>query len=89
MEQFLQLILDRLNSIDDRLNKIEETSARHDENLKEHMKRSDLLEKNLSLIESELDEQMKPIQTHINYVEGFFKLLGVIALVVGIYSTLK
>lgn len=89
MEQFLQLILDKLNSIDDRLNKIEETSARHDENLKEHMKRSDLLEKNLNLIESDLDEKIEPIQKHINYVEGFFKLLGVIALIVGIYSAVK
>ncbi len=89
MEQFLQLILDKLSSIDDRLNKIEETSARHDENLKEHMKRSDLLEKNLNLIESDLDEKIEPIQKHINYVEGFFKLLGVIAVIVGIYSALK
>lgn len=89
MEQFLQLILDKLSSIDERLNKIEETSARHDENLKEHMKRSDLLEKNLNLIESDLDEKIEPIQKHINYVEGFFKLLGVIALIVGIYSAVK
>lgn len=89
MEQFLQLILDRLNSIDNRLNKIEDTSARHDENLKEHMKRSDLLEKNLALIESDLENKIEPIQKHINYVEGFFKLIGVIAVIVGIYSALK
>lgn len=89
MEQFLQLILDRLNSIDDRLNKIEETSARHDENLKEHMKRSDSLEKNIQLLESEFDEKIEPIQKHINYIDGFFKLLGVIAVAVGIYSALK
>lgn len=89
LDKFLDLILERLTSIDERLNKIEETAARHDENLKEHMKRSDLLEQNIKILETELENELKPVQTHIVYVSGFFKLVVFISILVGIYSALK
>lgn len=45
--------------------------------LKEHVRRSNLLE-----------AQMKPLQKHVYMVEGFFKYVGAIAVILGALATL-
>lgn len=46
--------------------------------LKEHMKRSDILER-----------QFQPVKKHVAMVEGALKLLGLISVLVGIYIGLR
>lgn len=81
----------KLNKIDERLDKltesvhsIDKTLARQEENLKEHMRRSEANEKAVELLSIEL----KPIKTHVNRIDGALKLIGLIAVAIGIATGL-
>lgn len=65
------IVLDKLDKLDTRLNSIDVTLAKNTESLEYHIKRTDLLEK-----------QIAPVVKHVNHVEGilrFFGLVGVVA----------
>jgi hypothetical protein len=63
-----------------RLNAIDQTLVKQEENLKTHMYRTELAEKRLEHIESDLE----PVKTHINRIDGGLKLLGIISLLLTI-----
>lgn len=65
----------------DRLSTIEKVLIVQETNLQQHMKRSEYLEK---LVEKVEERDLKPIRKHVNQVEGGFKFLGVVSLVIGI-----
>lgn len=76
----MSLVLSKLDKLDskidstnDRLNSMDKTLVKQEENLKEHMRRTAILE-----------EGLKPVQKHVTRVEGALKLLGVISVLVGI-----
>lgn len=76
------LLQDQTNKLDEqhqeldrRLDNIEKVMIAQEINLKEHIRRTDLLE-----------EALKPIQKHVAMVEGVFKFLGLISLLLGIAS---
>lgn len=71
------------NELDKRLDNIEKVLLAQEINLKEHMRRTDALEK---LMETIREKEMLPIQKHVNMVEGVFKFLGLIALLLTIVS---
>lgn len=78
----MQFIHDLLAKIDSRLDDMHEVQVRHDENLKEHMRRTEILE-----------SELKPIKNHVDKVTtiGQFLLgaVGLLALVATIYAALK
>lgn len=76
----LDMIADQLKRIEDsmdktseRLNSIDKTLVKQEENLKEHMRRTQILE-----------DDIKPVKKHVARVEGAFKLVGLVATLVGI-----
>lgn len=85
--------LERIDEGMDELNKKQAeqniTLAVQSEQLKEHMKRSDNIEKYVA----ELEDQMKPIQKHVTTVNALILLLGgifaVIAALEGILKIVK
>jgi len=77
-------IKDQLNKLDEKLDNVDKTLIVQAEQLKTHIYRTELAEKRLEHIEG----GMVPVNAHINKVEGAFKALGVLALVVGIIAGL-
>lgn len=69
--------------LDRRLDNIEKVMIAQELNLQTHMKRSDNLEK---LVQTMQEKELKPLHRHVAHVEGAFKLLGVVALIVGLIS---
>lgn len=63
--------------VDSRLYDIEKVQLAQEINLKEHMKRSENLEKLISHLE---ENDIKPVVRHVSMVEGALKLLGVIGI---------
>lgn len=59
----------KVDKIDGRLLVIDKTLVKQEANLKEHMRRTDLLENDL-----------RPIKTHVAMIQGALKLIGLIAL---------
>lgn len=62
--------LDLLINIDARLDSVDRTLIKQEENLKQHMYRTELAEKRLELIESEL----KPVKNHVTSITAIAKV---------------
>ena len=65
-------ILNKIDNIDEKIGNIDVTLATQEENLKHHMRRTELAEESIEI----LAKQIKPISKHVYHVEGAFKLLG-------------
>jgi hypothetical protein len=52
--------------------------AVHNELLREHERRSLALEKRQDVLVEKLDERLKPIENHVNWVNVVLKTLGVV-----------
>ena len=69
----------KLDKIDSRLDIMDQSFVKYNAQLEYHIKRSDNIEDYLTLLEDEL----KPIQQHVNRVDGALKLLGALAIGIG------
>lgn len=79
-------ILNKMDSLDKSVDSINITLAVQSEQLKEHMKRSDSLEKYVNKLETEL----KPVHQHVERVNTLMLLLaGILALIGAIEGILK
>lgn len=83
-DKILELIMAKMDKIEDKVDKIAINTARQDVtlqnqhlSLEEHIRRTNALE-----------EVVKKLVKHTNWVEGVFKALGLIALVSGIVASL-
>lgn len=75
---------DRLEKIIDRLDDMNTTLVRHDENLKNHLYRTELLEKTIEKFFHELI----PIQTHVSQLNGALKFIGIVSTMMGIVAAI-
>ena len=72
----------KIDLIGERLNSMDKTLIKQEINLSEHMKRSLANEESVKILSNEL----KPIRTHVNHVEGALKLIGLLGVIMGIIS---
>lgn len=70
---------EKLDRIYDKIERIVIIQARQEENLKEHMKRTAIAEKNIEIIHKELS----PIKNHVERVKGAFWIITSIGAIVG------
>lgn len=75
----------KLDKLDERLDSIGILQAVHTEQLKEHMRRSDLLERRIE----QVDQELKPVERHVAVVNGIMKLVGIIGTLAAIALALK
>jgi hypothetical protein len=85
LEELLEGLTDKVDEqhkdIDRRLDNIEKVMIVQELNLKVHMKRSDNLE---DLVNAIQEKELKPLHKHVSQVEGVFKFLGLLALILTI-----
>jgi hypothetical protein len=88
------LILSRLDSfeasvrsLDTKVGDLVSVTVKQEENLKEHMRRSDLLEERIKeeaaareKIEESIDSRLKPVEKHVNFVDVTIKLATALVL---------
>lgn len=84
MKTELNLILSQLSklgtkieSVDDKLDSVDKTLVKQEENLKEHMRRTDLLEKQHKELDNHVRQEIEPVKKHINQVTGVFKFISI------------
>ena len=84
-----------LDTIQRDVSDIKVTAARQEENLKEHMRRTELAEEGIKLARIEaatkaqaLEEELRPVKNHVMMVNGVLKFIGLIGLLVGIAATI-
>jgi len=71
------------DELDRRLDNIEKVMIAQEINLRDHMRRSDQLEQLMNTMQ---ERDLKPLHRHVTMVEGVFKFLGLVALVLTIIS---
>lgn len=71
------------NDLDKRLDNIEKVMIAQEINLKTHMARSEHLE---TIVESIQEKDLKQLNKHVALVEGAFKLLGILSIVISILT---
>lgn len=74
----LERIEIKLDDVSDHIAAIDVTMGQQHISLKEHIRRTTLLE-----------QEIKPLRKHVNMVEGFFKILGVLASIAVIAECIK
>ena len=72
----------KIDKLDHRLDAVEKILVKQEANIEHHVKRTDVAEANLEL----LRQDVKPIQKHVNYMEGALKSLGVLGTAVAIMA---
>ena len=81
----------KLDKLDDRLNSVEKILIEQGVELKEHTRRSTAAEENMSLLreqhqehKDEQNKELEPLKAHVSMMEGAGKLVGIVAVVIGI-----
>lgn len=87
--EFLDKVYNKQEKMADDISEIKVTLAEQHISLKEHIRRSDLLEEHIDLVRAELI----PVQAHVNKVNGAIKLIvgfsGFIAILAGIVRIIE
>ena len=81
----MQEINDKLDKLDARLDNIAVLQAIHTEQLKEHMRRSDLLERRIE----QVDLELKPVEHHVVMINGIVKAVGILGTVAALILAAK
>jgi tetrahydromethanopterin S-methyltransferase subunit G len=81
-EEKIDRIVEKLDQIDGRIDNIDVTLVKQAGQLEHHIYRTDLAEKHLRTLESDL----KPVQKHVEMVNGFLKVVGGIAVLMGMFK---
>ena len=68
-----------LDKIGEDVSELKITSAKQEENIKEHMRRTELAEENLKMLRTEIE----PLKQHVIAINGVLKIIGVISVVTG------
>ncbi len=79
-KEIAERILDKIDELGKEIVQLKLISIKQESNLKEHMRRSDMLEEQLNMFKSSMD----PIKKHVTHVETTLKLFGLFATFAGI-----
>ncbi len=71
---------DQLDRIEGKLDENTRETIQNTSNLREHMRRTDLLEK----AQSDMSERIRPIESHVSMMAGVFKAFVALGALVGI-----
>lgn len=80
IKRLIEKLDEKIDNIKDDVNEQKIVIARIDVGVEEHVRRSNLADENMALIR----QDMKPLQRHVNYVQGGAKLVGLVGVIVGI-----
>ena len=77
MKELLTRVINQLDKLDDKLDSVDKTLVKQEENLREHMRRTELLERQHENLQSELYSKIDPIKYHVHQVKGIAKFISI------------
>lgn len=78
MDELTSPIILKLDKLDERLDNVDKNLAVYNEQLKIHIKRTELLEKDVA-----------PIKTHVIQVQGVAKFIAILSALAGIFVLIR
>lgn len=87
MKDLLNYVIHQLDKLDEKLDSVDKTMVKQEENLREHMRRTEILEEQHSVlrteaqkqhdtVRSEMHDELEPIKAHVQQVKGVSKFLA-------------
>ena len=71
----LDRVIHQLDKLNEKLDCVDKTLVKQEENLREHMRRTHILEKQHESLRSEMHEELQPIKSHISQLKGITKFV--------------
>lgn len=65
----------KIDKIAERINSIDVTLAKQHEQLKEHIRRTNILE-----------QKLEPVEEHVAMINGAFKFIGILSVIIGVIT---
>ncbi len=75
----LERIYESLDRIEADITNLRIITAKQEENIKEHIRRTELAEENLTLLRKEIE----PLKQHVIVINGILRTIGVVSVVIG------
>ena len=72
-------IYEVLDKISEDISDLKVTTAKQEENIKEHIRRTEIAEENLEMIRDEI----QPLKEHVIAINGVLKVIGIISVIIG------
>lgn len=72
-------IYELLDKIGEDISELKITAAKQEENIKEHIRRTELAEENLTLLRQEIE----PLKQHVIVINGILRVIGVVSVIIG------
>ena len=72
-------IFQSLDKISEDISDLKVVVGKQEENIKEHMRRTEIAEENLALIR----EEIEPLKNHVVVINGVLKIVGIVAIIIG------
>lgn len=85
-KDFLNRMYERQEKMAEDINDIKTILSRQEEQLKLHIYRTDLAEQNIEMLRTEFKTEITPVKTHTQFVNALMKLVGGIAIIVGLIA---
>lgn len=83
----IERLVEQQDKIMENITEIKVIQAKQEENLREHMRRTELLEERQDRFVSHFDDELKPIKSHISFIEAGLKIGGISAAVVSFVAS--
>ena len=68
-----------LDKIGEDISELKVTAAKQEENIKEHIRRTEIAEENLSILRNEI----QPLKEHVIAINGVLKVIGILSIIIG------
>lgn len=95
MDEFDKLLLEELRKLrekteeqSDTLSSIDGTLRVQAEQLKEHMRRTEINEQSLNMLANEINTRISPIEKHVNGISFVLKTIGIVSVLSGLALTM-
>lgn len=75
-------IFNTLDKIQEDISDLKIVSVKQEENLKEHIRRTELAEENIALLRKEVE----PVKHHVAVINGALKVIGFISVIIGTFA---
>lgn len=84
----IERLIELQDKISEDITQIKVIQAKQEENLREHMRRTQILEERQDKFVEHFDTELKPIKSHINLIEAGLKIGGIGAAIISMLATI-
>lgn len=84
MDEKFQRLENKVDKISENVSSMDKNLAIYNEQLKIHIEGTEQNRESIKFLQTKIEAEFKPVNKHINMVEGALKFIGAVAVLVGV-----